>query len=95
MATRYPDTRILLIGAFDDALHAHAALRRRALERLGCRVATLNLIGTGGWLSRTIFFLLGAAFSLFLILGYRLLWGYDVAPLPSEARPISPPPGDI
>ena len=44
--------RILLVGAFDDALHAHAALRRRALERLGCRVTTLNLIGTGGWLSR-------------------------------------------
>jgi spore maturation protein CgeB len=52
VAARFPDTRILLIGAFDDALHAHAALRRRALERLGCRVATLNLIGTGGWLSR-------------------------------------------
>ncbi len=43
---------MLLVGAFDDALHAHAALRRRALERLGCRVTTLNLIGTGGWLSR-------------------------------------------
>jgi len=46
------DTRILLVGAFDEALHAHAGLRRRALERLGCRVATVNLIGTGGWLSR-------------------------------------------
>lgn len=52
VAARFPDTRVLLIGSFDDALHAHAALRRRALERLGCRVATLNLIGTGGWLSR-------------------------------------------
>jgi len=41
-----------LIGAFDEALHAHAGLRRRALERLGCRVATVNLIGTGSWLSR-------------------------------------------
>ena len=40
------------MGAFDEALHAHAALRRRALERLGCRVTTVNLIGTGGWLSR-------------------------------------------
>jgi spore maturation protein CgeB len=47
-----PNLPVLLVGAFDDALHAHAALRRRALERLGCRVATLNLIGTGGWLSR-------------------------------------------
>jgi spore maturation protein CgeB len=43
---------VLLVGSFDDALHAHAGLRRRALERLGCRVATVNLIGTGGWLSR-------------------------------------------
>jgi spore maturation protein CgeB len=46
------DIRILLVGAFDEALHAHAGLRRRALERLGCRVSTVNLIGTGGWLSR-------------------------------------------
>ena len=52
MATRFPETRVLLVGAFDEALHAHAALRRRALERLGCRVTTVNLIGTGGWLSR-------------------------------------------
>jgi spore maturation protein CgeB len=46
------DIRVLLVGAFDEALHAHAGLRRRALERLGCRVSTVNLIGTGGWLSR-------------------------------------------
>ena len=52
MSQRFPDTRVLLVGAFDDALHAHAGLRRRALERLGCRVATVNLIGTGGWISR-------------------------------------------
>lgn len=52
MATRPSEIRVLLVGAFDDALHAHAALRRRALERLGCRVTVLNLIGTGGWLSR-------------------------------------------
>jgi spore maturation protein CgeB len=52
VATRFPETRVLLVGAFDEALHAHAALRRRALERLGCRVTTVNLIGTGGWLSR-------------------------------------------
>jgi spore maturation protein CgeB len=47
-----PETRVLLVGSFDEALHAHAGLRRRALERLGCRVSTVNLIGTGGWLSR-------------------------------------------
>ena len=52
MATRFSESRVLLVGAFDDGLHAHAALRRRALERLGCRVTTLNLIGTGSWLSR-------------------------------------------
>jgi spore maturation protein CgeB len=52
VATRFSETRVLLVGAFDDALHAHAGLRRRALERLGCRVSTLNLIGRGSWLSR-------------------------------------------
>jgi spore maturation protein CgeB len=52
VATRSPEPLVLLVAAFDDALHAHAALRRRALERLGCRVSTLNLMGTGGWLSR-------------------------------------------
>ena len=44
--------RVLLVGAFDGALHAHAALRRRALERLGFRVTAFNLIGEGGLLSR-------------------------------------------
>ena len=52
MSSYSPETRVLLVGSFDDSLHAHAGLRRRALERLGCRVATVNLIGTGGWLSR-------------------------------------------
>ncbi|MGN6393852.1 MAG: CgeB family protein [Gemmatimonadales bacterium] len=52
MSSRFPETRVLLVGSFDDALHAHAGLRRRALERLGCRVSTVNLIGTGSWLSR-------------------------------------------
>jgi spore maturation protein CgeB len=46
------NTRVLLVGAFDEAMHAHAALRRRALERLGCRVSTFNLVGPGGLLSR-------------------------------------------
>jgi spore maturation protein CgeB len=44
--------RVLLVGPFDEAMHAHAALRRRALQRLGCRVTCLNLMGTGGLLSR-------------------------------------------
>jgi spore maturation protein CgeB len=52
VATRFSETRVLLVGAFDDALHAHAGLRRRALERLDCRVSTVNLIGSGSWLSR-------------------------------------------
>ncbi len=46
------NTRILLIGAFDGALNAHTALRRRALERLGCRVSCFNLMSDGGLLSR-------------------------------------------
>ena len=46
------NTRVLLVGAFDDAMHAHAALRRRALERLGCRVAPFNLVSRGGLLNR-------------------------------------------
>lgn len=47
-----PRPRVLLVGSFDEALHAHTALRRRALERLGCRVTAFNLMGSGGWLSR-------------------------------------------
>ena len=48
----YENTRVLLVGAFDAAMHAHAALRRRALERLGCRVTTFNLAGSAGLISR-------------------------------------------
>ena len=43
---------MLLVGPSDETLHAHTSLRRRALERLGCRVALLDPHGTGGWLSR-------------------------------------------
>ncbi|MFZ5625323.1 MAG: CgeB family protein [Gemmatimonadota bacterium] len=39
--------RVLLLGPFDDAQHAHTAQRRRALERLGCEVGTLNLLDRG------------------------------------------------
>jgi spore maturation protein CgeB len=48
----FSDTRVLLVGEFDEQLHAHASLRRRALERLGCRVVSFNLSRSGGWLSR-------------------------------------------
>lgn len=48
----YSDVRILLIGAFDDALHAHTALRRRALQRLGCAVGTVNLTNPSRWWGR-------------------------------------------
>jgi spore maturation protein CgeB len=46
------NTRVLLVGAFDDAMHAHTALRRRALERLGCSVTSFNLVSQGGLLNR-------------------------------------------
>lgn len=39
---RFAGTRVLLIAPADDALHAHGALRRRALERLGCSVTWLD-----------------------------------------------------
>jgi spore maturation protein CgeB len=48
----FENTRVLLVGAFDEAIHAHTALRRRALERLGCRVTSFNLVSQGGLLNR-------------------------------------------
>jgi spore maturation protein CgeB len=44
-------TRVLFIGRLDESIHAHNALRCRALERLGCSVATLDP-GQAGWLER-------------------------------------------
>ncbi|MFL5494544.1 MAG: glycosyltransferase [Gemmatimonadales bacterium] len=52
MSGIFSNTRVLLVGEFDEQLHAHASLRRRALERLGCRVVSFNLSRSGGWLSR-------------------------------------------
>src|SRR5688572_5531211 len=52
MPQTFSNTRVLLIAEYDDALHAHAGLRQRALERLGCAVTAFNLLGTGGWLNR-------------------------------------------
>lgn len=48
----FESIRVLLVGAFDDAMHAHTALRRRALERLGCTVSSFNLVSQGGLLNR-------------------------------------------
>lgn len=47
-----PPTRVLLVARFDDAMHAHSALRRRALERLGCQVDTFDPAARGGMLAR-------------------------------------------
>ncbi|MGH7533716.1 MAG: CgeB family protein [Gemmatimonadales bacterium] len=42
---------VLLISRFEGERHAHAPLRLRALERLGCGVVPVDL-QPGGWLSR-------------------------------------------
>lgn len=42
---------MVLVGPSDQTLHAHTLLRRRALERLGCRVASIDPSKFGGWLS--------------------------------------------
>jgi hypothetical protein len=47
-----PPTRVLLVARFDDAMHAHSALRRRALERLGCQVDNFDPSARGGMLAR-------------------------------------------
>lgn len=38
------ETSVLVVAEFDDAQHAHAAQRCRALERLGCRVDAFDLL---------------------------------------------------
>jgi spore maturation protein CgeB len=47
-----PATRVLLVARFDDAMHAHAGLRRRALERLGCQVEAFDPASRGGLMAR-------------------------------------------
>ncbi len=42
MTQPFAGTRLLLIARFDDAFNAHNALRRRALERLGCAVTVVD-----------------------------------------------------
>jgi spore maturation protein CgeB len=46
------DPRVLVVAEFDDAHHAHAAQRCRALERLGCQVEAFDLLERPGLLSR-------------------------------------------
>ncbi|HTL05130.1 MAG TPA: glycosyltransferase [Gemmatimonadales bacterium] len=43
---------VLVVAEFDDAHHAHAAQRCRALERLGCRVEAFDLLKRPGLLGR-------------------------------------------
>jgi len=43
---------VLLVGPTDETLHAHTGLRRRALERLGCRVSVFDPHGARGGLNR-------------------------------------------
>lgn len=43
---------VLLIAPFDDGLHAHSALRQRALERLGCTVTAVDLLRRPGLFAR-------------------------------------------
>lgn len=52
MRQTFPNTSIVLVAPFDESLHAHAGMRRRALERLGCRVHSFNLLGAGGLMHR-------------------------------------------
>jgi spore maturation protein CgeB len=44
--------RVLLIASFDDGFHAHSALKRRALERLGCQVTAFDLLERPGVIAR-------------------------------------------
>ncbi len=46
------DRSILFIADFDDVYHAHAAQRRRALERLGARVTTFDLSARPSFVAR-------------------------------------------
>lgn len=44
--------RVLLVAAFDDAHHAHALQRARAMERLGCEVEEFDLLWRPGLFQR-------------------------------------------
>ena len=46
------DRSVLFIGEFDDVYHAHAAQRRRALERLGAKVTVFDLTARASLMER-------------------------------------------
>jgi hypothetical protein len=48
------DASVLLVAAFAADSLAYPQLHQRALERLGCRVATLDLDGGAGWVGRVL-----------------------------------------
>lgn len=52
MTAPAPGRSVLLVAPADAGLHAHAALRRRALERLGWAVHHVNSAREGGLLAR-------------------------------------------
>jgi spore maturation protein CgeB len=52
MPPPYFDCHVLLVAAFAAESLTHPQLYQRALERLGCRTATLDLDRGPGWLSR-------------------------------------------
>jgi spore maturation protein CgeB len=49
--TPFGGTRVVFVGRMDEERHAHNALRRRAMERLGCTVVSLDP-EESSWLDR-------------------------------------------
>jgi spore maturation protein CgeB len=97
--------RVLLIASFDDGFHAHSALKRRALERLGCHVSAFDLLERPGLLARLrgtslherLRRALDARPELVLVLDDGALSPAMIAPLKREAAApwLSWFPGDI
>lgn len=54
MAAPRFDASVLLVAAFGADSLAYPQLHQRALERLGCRVATLDLDAGAGWIGRIL-----------------------------------------
>lgn len=52
MGESFAGLRVLFISPFDQSRHAHAVLRRRALERLGCEVSSLDILEPSSWWRR-------------------------------------------
>jgi spore maturation protein CgeB len=103
----FQGTRVLLIGRFDDTFNAHSALKRRALERLGCSVTTfdpsiegmLDRIRRLDLTARLIRALGQAAPDLVLVLGSEELSHEQIKMLRTEVSPgttwVNWSPGDI